>query len=62
MEIYGVFEKIILNEVSAKPNMIFFQDTHIFPYYPSKCLHNKFILPMILPLYQRHKHSFETLN
>ena len=30
----------------------FFKDLHIFPHYPSRCLHNEFILPMILPVYQ----------
>jgi hypothetical protein len=27
--------------------LIFFKDPIYFPYYPSKCLHNEFILPMI---------------
>ena len=51
MEIYGVDEKIILGETSAKPDIIFFKDPHIFPYNTFKCLHNEFILPMI-------KHGF----
>ena len=55
MEIYGVHEKIILGEASAEPNMIFFKDPHIFPYYPSKCLHNEFILTRILQVYQLRK-------
>ena len=36
--------------VSRAQYDIFFKDPHIFPYYPSKCLHNEFILPMILPV------------
>ena len=57
----GSLKKIILGEESAEPDMIFFfKDPHIFPYYPSKCLHNEFILPMILPEYrERHKHDFK---
>ena len=50
----------------ASPKMIFFQGPHIFPYYPSKCLHNEFILPVTLPVnqlrYERHKHDFKLLN
>ena len=48
-EIYEVLEKIIL---TPSPIWYFFKDPHIFLYYPSKCLHNEFILPMILPVYQ----------
>ena len=65
MEIYGVLEKNHIGRgVSRAQYDIFFKDPHIFPYYPSKCLHNEFILPMILPVYQlrkeRHKHDFKT--
>ena len=48
MEIYGVLEKNHIGRgVSRAQYDIFFKDPHIFPYYPSKCLHNEFILPMI---------------
>ena len=49
----GSLKKIILGEASAEPNMIFFKDPYIFPYYYSKCLHNEFILPMTLPVYYK---------
>ena len=38
----------------------FFNDPHLFPYYPYKCLHNEFTLPTILPVYQLAR--FELLN
>ena len=44
---YGVLENSILGKAAAEPNMIFFQGSPIFPYYPSKCLYKKFILPII---------------
>ena len=44
---YGVLENFILGKAAAEPNMIFFKDPPIFPYYPSKCQYNKFILLII---------------
>ena len=55
----GSLKKIIL----AEPNMIFFfKDPHVFPYYPSKCLHNEFILPMILPVYMYMYHKKDIIS
>ena len=49
MDIWGPWKKII----TTRPIYFFFKDPHIFPYDPSKCLHNEFVLPMIWPKTQR---------
>ena len=37
--------------IEPSPIWYFLKDPHVFLYYPSKCLHNKFILSFILTVY-----------